>query len=400
MTPPAPGGGPRGGTSWADARRTARAAVRPPRPVRLPLDGALGTTLAAPLEALADLPSFDTSAMDGWAVAGPGPWRITGGALLAGHGDGTPLEDGHAVPIATGAPLPPGATGVLRTEHGLPTGTGVLRVRPPHRTPPPGLDVRPRGQECRTGELLLPSGTPVTPPVLALAAAAGHDSLPVLPRPRATVLVLGDELLAAGPPRDGRVRDALGPLLPPWLERLGATVPDGARRIGDTAGELREALCGGPADLFVTTGGTASGPADFVHPVLAALGARVLVDGVAVRPGHPMLLAVLPDGRPVLGLPGNPLAAACGVLTLVAPLLESLTGRPHHPAPTAPLAAPPPSHPHDTLLVPVTPPPTTPLPHRGPAMLRSLATAAALAVIPPGGPPPDQGVELLPLPTT
>jgi molybdopterin molybdotransferase len=378
---------------WPRARQIARQA-RPRLGARsLPLgDDVLGMALARPLTALTDLPSFDSSAMDGWAVAGPGPWRIRPDAgVLAGRS--TPAEalhSGHAVRIATGAVLPPGTTAVVRSERGTVgsrTDGEWLRVAPPHPEPRAGQEMRRRGQECRGGDELLPAGTLVTPAVLGLAAAAGHDGLSVVMRPRVEVLVLGDELLDQGPPRAGRVRDALGPMLPSWLRGLGAEVT-AVHRLKDDADLLYAALRACSADLVVTTGGTAGGPVDHVHPVLARLGARLLVDGVAVRPGHPMLLAELPAGPLLAGLPGNPLAAVSGVLTLVAPALGSLAGRPV-PAPyAAPLTADVTGHPADTRLVPVVfddESAARPLHFSGPAMLRGLAAADGMAVIPPGG---------------
>jgi len=288
------------------------------------------------------------------------------------------------------AVLPPGATAVLRSEHGRPerrTDGEWLRVREPRLAPRPGQEMRRRGQECRGGDELLPAGTVVTPAVLGLAAAAGYDELTVTARPRVDVLVLGDELLDHGLPQPGRVRDALGPMLPSWLHALGAEVTS-VRRLVDDAGALREAVAGSTADLLITTGGTAGGPVDHVHPVLAEIGAKLLVDGVAVRPGHPMLLAELAAGRHLIGLPGNPLAAVAGVLTLAAPLLGTLAGRPA-PAPyAAPLTADVTGHPVDTRLVPVVfddESAARPLRFAGPAMLRGLAAADGMAVIPPGG---------------
>ncbi|WP_099901071.1 molybdopterin molybdotransferase MoeA [Streptomyces sp. TLI_171] len=385
------------GCPWPLARRTARAAAGPLPVERAPLDAAAGRTLAEPLAALTDLPAFDTSAMDGWAVAGPGPWRLSG-RVLAGQRC-APLADGAAVEIATGAQLPPGATGVLRREHGtlteLPGGTAVL-----HGEVGPGQDVRPRGQECGRGEELLPAGVAVTPAVLGLAAAAGHDLLAVHRRPTVELLVLGDELLTSGLPGPGRVRDALGPLLPPWLAAAGAELI-GSRYVRDDFGLLRDAIRHSPADLVLTTGGTASGPVDFLHAALEATGGHPLVDGVAVRPGHPMLLAALPGGRHLVGLPGNPLAAVAGALTLALPLLHALSGRAVPvTGPLEPLAEALPGHPVDTRLHPVrrTAAGPTPLPHDGPAMLRGLARAEALAVVPPGGLAAGECAELLPLP--
>lgn len=445
-------------TSWPAARViAARAAAKapPPTPVARSLAEALGQVLAEPLYALTDLPSFDTSAMDGWAVAGPGPWRLAadgqGPGILAGHGPAAALPDGHAVAIATGARIPPGATAVLRSEHGSvivqgrgadgslaghrhgaedagvagpggapapgeTAGSGAaaeagrrsgsggrrradwLHAGPAHPVSP-GQDIRPRGQECRSGDLLLPSGALITPAVLGLAAAAGYDGLAAVPRPRVEVLVLGDELLTEGLPRDGRIRDALGPMLGPWLTAVGAEVL-AVRRLADDPEALYTAITGSRADLVLTTGGTAAGPVDHVHPTLRRIGAELLVDSVAVRPGHPMLLARLAPERLLVGLPGNPLAAVSGLLTLAEPLLRTLAGRAVPEACPAPLAAAVHGHPRDTRLVPVAfrADEAVPMQFNGPAMLRGVAVADALAVIPPGGAERGAEVEILDLP--
>uniref|UniRef100_UPI00029B4D18 molybdopterin-binding protein n=1 Tax=Streptomyces somaliensis TaxID=78355 RepID=UPI00029B4D18 len=211
--------------------------------------------------------------------------------------------------------------------------------------------------------------------------------------------VLGDELLASGVPHDGLVRDALGPMLGPWLRSLGAEVV-AVRRIGDDAEALYEAVTGSGADLVVTTGGTAAGPVDHVRPVLLKAGAELLVDGVRVRPGHPMLLARLTPSRYLVGLPGNPLAAVSGLLTLAEPLLRGLVGhRPPEPR-RAPLRDEVHGHPHDTRLVPVVhrTGQVVPLHYTGPAMLRGLAAADGFAVVPPGGARPGDVPEVLDLP--
>jgi molybdopterin molybdotransferase len=366
---------------WADARATARAAGRPLPVVSRTLHPARDHVLARPLTALTDLPPFDTAAMDGWAVAGPGPWRVRGRVLAGDDGEVPVLHDGDAVEIATGARLPHGTTAVLRSER------SKVDERLLFGEVPQGEDIRPRGQECRTGDELLPAGTPVTPAVTGLAAAAGYDELLVVDRPRVEVLVLGDELLDAGTPREGRIRDALGPLLTPWLRTLGTDLRR-VRRVGDTVEALHAYVDDSRADVVITTGGTAAGPVDHVHRVLRDLGAEMLVDSVAVRPGHPMLLAHLPgrspgSGRFLVGLPGNPLAAVAGMLTLAVPLLRRLAGRPEPRRRRVRLAAAVAGHPRDTRLVPLQG--DVPIPFSGPAMLRGLAVADALAVVPPGG---------------
>jgi molybdopterin molybdotransferase len=407
--PIAPRGPSHRAAPWADARaQAARIGRAAPLAVRgVPLDGALGQILATPLTALTDLPSFDTSAMDGWAVAGPGPWRITDGdGVLAGHSALVPLPDGEAVRITTGARIPIGCTAVVRaerarTEHATRT-EHAEDSRPllyAQRTVVPGQDIRPRAQECRSGDQLLPIGALVTPAVLGLAAAAGYDELLTIPRPRVEVLVLGDELLVEGLPHDGLIRDALGPMIGPWLRALGADVLS-TRRLDDEAGALYQAVTTSAADLIVTTGGTAAGPLDHVHPTLCKAGAELLVDGVAVRPGHPMLLARLTETRHLVGLPGNPLAAVSGLLTLAEPLLRTRSGRATAEAYAAPVREEVQGHPDDTRLVPVVhrAEEIVPLHFHGPAMLRGMAAADGLAVVPPGGARAGQRLEILDLP--
>ncbi|MZF86413.1 molybdopterin molybdotransferase MoeA [Streptomyces sp. SID5643] len=400
--PSAPPGTRHRATGWPEARavaeRAGRHATRAARraPVSVPLDTALGLTLAAPLDALTDLPSFDTSAMDGWAVCGPAPWHVRDEGVLAGHAAPVALTDGEAVRIATGARIPPDTTAVLRSEHGRSDDKGRLSAT---RDVIPGQDIRPRGQECRTGDQLLAVGTLVTPAVLGLAAAAGYDTVTAVPRARVEVLVLGDELLTRGLPHDGLIRDALGPMLPPWLRALGAEVT-AVRRIRDDAGALHEAVTTCDADVILTTGGTAAGPVDHVHPTLRRIGAELLVDGVAVRPGHPMLLARTQETQHLVGLPGNPLAAVSGLLTLAEPLLRILAARPAPEPYTLSLRDAVQGHPHDTRLVPVVlrGDEAVPLHYNGPAMLRGIAAADALAVVPPGGARAGQEAELLDLP--
>ncbi|MGE7389814.1 molybdopterin molybdotransferase MoeA [Streptomyces sp. NPDC004126] len=403
-TPDTGGAGGHRAAPWLRARETAARAGTsvPARTHRVPFADALGEVLTAPLEALSDLPSFDTSAMDGWAVAGPGPWRVRpGDGVLAGDEPPAPLADGEAVRIATGARVPADTTAVIRSEHARASSSQLHSDRPVNT----GQDIRPRGQECRSGDLLLPVGSLVTPAVLGLAAAAGYDELVTRPRPRVEILVLGDELLTEGRPHDGLIRDALSPMLGPWITRLGAEVI-GTRRLGDDpagAEALLKAVTSSTADVVVTTGGTASGPVDHVHPVLERAGAELLVDGVAVRPGHPMLLARIGDregARHVVGLPGNPLAAVSGLLTLAEPLLRALAGRRQRPRYTVPVEGDVPGHPYDTRLVPVllTDEHAVPLRYNGPAMLRGVAGADALAVVPPHGARSGQELEILDLP--
>ncbi len=362
----------------------------------MPLAAAAGTVLAEDALARTDQPPEATSAMDGWAVAGAPPWRVIG-RVLAGDDAralfaGTELKPGQAVEIATGAFLPPGADTVLRRE--VATMSEADGLRPNGSRPAVGVDVRPAGQECRAGEVVLAAGSEIGPVAAGLLAAAGLDQVAVR-RVRADVLVLGDELLTSGPARGGRVRDALGPLLSAWLPARGVEIAS-RRYVPDTATALATALSGCLADVVVTTGSTARGPVDHLHAVLKAVAASMLVDGVAVRPGHPQLLAVLADGRPLIGLPGNPLAAVSGLFTLFDPLVRALRGLPPAARVEGKLAVDVPAGTEATRLVPMRD--GRPVLFAGPAMLRGLAVADHVAVIPPGGVRAGEAVEVLTLP--
>jgi molybdopterin molybdotransferase len=379
--------------SWPDARTTAGASGTALPPESRPLADCAGLALAEPLTALSELPAFDTSAMDGYAVAGEAPWTVVG-EVLAGTAWPDRLTAGSAVGIATGAPVPEGVTAVLPVEQATRSGDAV------DGAVQAGRHIRRRGEECRAGELLVPAGTPVGAAVLGLAAATGHDTLRAHPLPRVVALITGDELLERGLPRGGQVRDALGPQLTRLVAGHGGALV-ARSHVPDRAELLVRAVDDAGADVVVTTGASSVGPADHLRRVLGELGAEVLVDGVACRPGHPQLLARLPDGRIVVGLPGNPLAAVVAAVTVLAPLLAGLAGRSPVPPRTALLSTAVRSAPDATRLLPVRLAGlrAEPVRHTGPGMLRGAALADALAVVPPGS-AGDAGseVEVLPLP--
>jgi molybdopterin molybdotransferase len=386
---------------WDAARAALADAVRPLPAVRLPLEQVDGLVLAEELVARVALPSFDTSAMDGWAVAGTGPWALVGEAL-AGRPRTEPLAAGTAVVIATGGMLPPGADAVVRSEDGVVADRGASQLL---QAPAPeaGLHVRPAGEECVAGEVLAPAGTVLTPALIGLAAASGHDDLQVIPRPRVALVLFGDELVLAGIPGPGLVRDSLGPQVPGWLGRMGGEVVL-VERCADTLDAHVEAIrrAADAADVVLTTGGTAAGPVDHLHAAIAGCAGEVLVDSVAVRPGHPMLAATVEGGRAwLVGLPGNPQSAIVTLLSLAAPILAGLAGRASLPTLAEVVTAGAvPSPPHEDRLVlgSVDDGVFTPGSHLGSGMLRGLAAAAGFAVLPPGGVPAGATVRWLPLP--
>lgn len=380
--------------SWHEARETAHACVTPLALERVSLIDAHGRVNGESVTALTPLPPLPVSAMDGWAVAGEGPWAVVG-QVLAGTVWPATLESGQAVLIATGAALPGGCDGVLRSEDGLvdPLGAVSGRVRA-------SGDVRLAGEEARAGEALINAGEVLTPSRIGLAAAAGQDSLLVRRRPIVRLIVLGDELLSDGPARDGRVRDSLGPQLPGWLDRLGTNLVD-VVRVNDTLRGLSAALdAAEEADLVITTGGTAAGPVDHLHSAIAATGGTLIVDLVACRPGHPMLLAGWPSGRRLVGLPGNPLAAIAALLTLGQPIVAGLSGRPLTALPGVVLGDYVASHGAKTRLIPSrrVGDLVFSVEHIGSGMLRGLAHADGFAVVTAGEGEPGSSAEWLALP--
>lgn len=380
--------------AWPAARALAYDAATPFAPTRVPIGAALGATLGAPLVALTALPPFDTAAMDGYAVAGAPPWRVAG-RVVAVDLPGPPLRPGTAVEVATGAMVPAGTRCVVPYETATLVGDCVDG---PHHD---GRNVRPAGEETVVGRELAQPGTAVTEVLLGLAAASGHDELIVVRRPAVALLVTGSELLSSGLPGRGRVRDAVGPMLPGLVRWLGGD-PGDPRWVPDDPDLLIAAVQAAVADVVVTTGASSVGRSDHLHRVLTAARAELLVDGVAVRPGHPQLLARLPDGRWVVGLPGNPLAALAAVVTLLQPLVRRLSGRAAPSAPTLVAAETIAAAPRAHRLVPavVDSDGVHLVSAVGPAMLTGAAHADGFAVVPPARDvQPGERVDWLALPT-
>lgn len=297
--------------------------------VTRPLAECVGEVLAQDVRVVRDVPHYDSSAMDGFAVQGPGPWIV---------GE-------NAWPVATGSLVPPEATSVVRQEwvqvdggdaSGAGAGTaGAERVSlapgAPQRDLEPGRNIRRAGREARTGDLVARAGEVLTPAQVAFAAVAGHDVLPVCARPRVGLLLTGTEVVASGLPQPGFVRDAFGPQLPAYVCMLGAEVVASVR-IGDGEAETAAALekLVGQCDLVVSTGGTGHSRVDEVRR--AALtrveggAGRVLFPELNMRPGHPTFL-MEHSGVVHVGLPGNPLAAMVALRLVLTHVLRGALGR-------------------------------------------------------------------------
>mgnify|MGYP003332292835 CR=1 FL=1 len=306
--------------TWDQARETAAKLGSFIGVELLPLQKVSGRVLANDAKSLVALPTYETSAMDGYAVAGKGPWKLIG-EVKAGAPHQDVLPDGQALGIATGAVIPQGAFGILRWENAkveneIVYGETELRK-----------DFRPAGQEAKLNEVIIKKGRKLTAGMVGLLAAAGYDQVEVAIRPKVALLILGDEIQLSGLPKDGLVRDSLGPQLPIWFEKLGCEVIS-VEYVSDdlnlTIAAIENALKG--ADILATTGGTADGPRDFLHAAISKLNGEVLVDKVAVRPGHPQLLAEV-AGKALIGLPGNPQSAVVSMMTLAQPLIDAMLGK-------------------------------------------------------------------------
>ena len=395
--------------------------------VTRPLAECVGEVLAQDVRVVRDVPHYDSSAMDGFAVRGPGPWIVRE----------------NAWPVATGSLVPSEATSVVRQEwvqveageaSGAGTaGAGRISLAPgaPQRDLEPGRNIRRAGREALSGELVARAGELLTPAQVAFAAVAGHDTLPVCARPRVGLLLTGTEVVASGLPRPGFVRDAFGPQLPAYVRMLGAEVVASVR-IGDGEAETEAALekLVGQCDVVVSTGGTGHSRVDEVRRAtlrrVTGETGRVLFPELNMRPGHPTFL-MEHSGVVHVGLPGNPLAAMVALRLVLTHVLRGALGRGIEQPQTVSLA-----HDFDPgqgrsgagsawRVMPAKPGDTSAgegaqqstqsqdtsganlrrwelCDKRGSNMLRGLAQARGLVVIPPEGAGAGDAVACLPLP--
>lgn len=247
----------------------------------------------------------------------------------------------------------------------------------------------------------------MNPAHIALAAVAGNDELQVHGRAMVAIVLTGAEVITSGVPAPGQVRDTFGPQLASVISLLGAT-PGSPFRIGDSSQDWISALgdsgslTGQRPDVTITTGGTGRSGTDHFRAAVAALGGRLLLDGVAMRPGHPAVLAELPDGRFLLGLPGNPLAAMMALVTLAEPLLAALGNMSMSAVGQVISGADVDPNPGRTRLIPCTfnQGLAFPVSHAGPGMMRGLAWADGVMAVPPDGVLSAEPVPVLPLPWT
>ncbi|MEP7032334.1 MAG: gephyrin-like molybdotransferase Glp [Pseudolabrys sp.] len=307
------------------------------------LRGARGRVTAADVKAPVDLPPFDNSAVDGYAVRhadlkADGDTSLTvAGRLMAGSRAEQALKAGEAIRIFTGAAMPAGADTVFMQED-----VTVQKTETGDRvTVPKGLKIgsnrRLAGEDVLAGNIVLPAGTVLEAQHIALAAALGLTEITVRRRLKVAIFSTGDEVVEPGSPRGAAaIFDANRYLLSALLERLGVVVTD-LGILADAAAELARALAKAAAwhDLVITSGGVSTGEADHVRNAVERIGSLVFWR-VAIKPGRPVAMGVIRaaprkdyaanSGAAFVGLPGNPVAVFVTFVRVVKPLLLRLAG--------------------------------------------------------------------------
>ncbi len=300
---------------------------------RVPLHGARGRIAAADVKAPVDLPPFDNSAVDGYAVRhadlrADGDTRLAvAGRLTAGASAGLRLGRGQAIRIFTGAAMPEGADTVFMQEDVTLDGADVVVPKGLRQ----GANRRLAGEDVPAGQVVLPAGTVLEAQHVALAAALGLTGIEVRRRLNVAIFSTGDEVIEPGSARDGAaIFDSNRFLLVELLERLGAVVTD-LGILPDEPDALARAL--GEAatthDLVLTSGGVSTGEADYVRSAVERIGSLVFWR-VAIKPGRPVAMGVIRGGNmhtaAFVGLPGNPVAVFVTFVRVVKPLLRRLAG--------------------------------------------------------------------------
>jgi molybdopterin molybdotransferase len=322
----------------ATALQHIAAETRPLPAVDVALEDAPGRVLAAPLQARERLPGFDNSAMDGFALAAGGTTIAArsefdvGGESAAGDG-ASRAASGSAWEIMTGAPLPAGLDSVIPVEQVevlVRDDAGRARRLRLQADVRPGQHVRLAGEDIDAGAPLFDAGTPIEAQHLMMLAALGIGRVPVVRRPRVAIICTGRELIddPQVPLAAGQIRNSNGPFLAARIKAAGAE-PCLRATVGDAVepflATLADARARG-ADVIISTGAVSMGRYDFVPQALQRLGARTVFHKLAIRPGKPLLFAVLPDGALFFGLPGNPASSAVGLRFFVEAALRRMLG--------------------------------------------------------------------------
>jgi molybdopterin molybdotransferase len=308
-----------------------RASLEPLGAEEIATGDAFGRVTAAPLCARRDVPAFQMSAMDGFALnsadtrraSDAAPAMLTLAQPIYAGGWPAPLAAGSAAPIATGAPVPEGADAVLVRERAE-VASGRLLVREAIN---PGRNVRRTGEDMTAGREVLGAGIWLAPHAVGALAAFGIDRLDVRRTPRIGLISTGSELSGIGEASGSAgLVDSNAPTIAACAQALGLPSAFLGRAVDEAAAIDLLLDSSGGCDLVISTGGVSAGDLDLVRDRLKARGAHILFHGVRMRPGKPILFARLADGRPYFGLPGNPVAALVGFRFFVMAALRRMLG--------------------------------------------------------------------------
>ena len=292
----------------------------------VPLDQASGRILFDDLNSHVDDPRFDNSAMDGWAVREadceePGAVLRIVGTSQAGSADVPKVGDGDACSIMTGAPIPEGADSIVMVEDSS-TNEGTVKITGPAR---PGF-IRRRGENLTKGDRPLKSGNILTPSAISLAATMGHDRVSVVRKPSIAVIGVGDELTPPGEPLpENSIYESNTFGISSLVKKAGGE-PRRFELIRDSIDNLREALdeAAESCDAIITSGGVSMGKWDIVRQIMEEEG-DVKFWRIMMRPGGPPLFGTW-KGKPLFGLPGNPVSSHVVFTVLVAPWISKSMG--------------------------------------------------------------------------
>lgn len=298
-------------------------AFKPTEPSWTDLSLASGAVLAEDVRCSIDMPPFDRSAMDGYAIAGEGDDLELCDEIAAGS-VGAPLASGQAAPIMTGAPVPEGADRVVMVERTRREG-GRVRIE---AVPSAGANICRRGEDISAGDLVIAAGSILTPNRIGIAAMAGRQSLRVRPRLAVGLLTTGNEVIPPpSVPGPGQVRNANLPMMRALLDGAWADVKT-VLHAADDPESLRSSLSQliSSCDVVVAAGGVSMGTRDYVPGVLKELGVVLAFDRVAQKPGKPLTFGTAPDGTRVFGMPGNPVSVLVSVEEYLLPALRRAAG--------------------------------------------------------------------------